>query len=50
MRSLNVNWNFVDADCVMALPAGSITDWDAYYEEFDALADAYEKKYDEVFA
>jgi len=34
----------------MALPAGSITDWDAYYEEFDALANAYDKKYDEVFA
>ena len=34
----------------MALPAGSITDWDAYYEEFDALCNAYDKKYDEVFA
>ena len=56
----NVNWNFVDADCVEAMHSdvqeqldytdGSITDWDAYYEEFDALCNAYEKKYDEVFA
>ena len=56
----NVNWNFVDADCVEAMHSdvqeqldytdGSITDWDAYYEEFDALCNAYDKKYDEVFA
>ena len=46
----NVNWNFVDADCLNAMPTNSISDWSAYYEEFDALCDAYEKKYDEVFA
>jgi hypothetical protein len=39
----DVNWNFVDADCVMALPA--IADWGVYYDEFDALATAYENQF-----
>jgi len=39
-----IDWNYVNADCFNTMHYTDIGITDSYYEEFDALVAAYEKK------